>query len=118
MGKLVTKGLHWYCTTNDILDPNQNGFRPNRSTVDNVLELQQTILDRFNRHEETCCVFSDIRKASDSVQHSDIIHSSIEIGIKGHLLTFVKAFLKMHKIENHDVQFSSHLGFGLKMTIG
>lgn len=46
MEKLVANRLNWYLESNDLLNNAQTGFRKGRSTVDQIIKLQ----DRINKY--------------------------------------------------------------------
>ena len=74
----------------NILLPMQTGFRPGRSTVDQVLLNSQSITDYFRKSKPgACTVFNtaDFAKAFDSVWHSVFLFKLLSLGFP---LCFVK----------------------------
>ena len=47
--RIILSGLLFFLESNSILSPRQAGFRPGRSTLDQILYLSQTISDGFNK---------------------------------------------------------------------
>ena len=73
---LVLERLTYFLEQQDILSPVQAGFRPGRSTVDQVLLLSQSIADSFHQSkpgEHTVLATVDFTKAFDSVWHSALL---------------------------------------------
>jgi len=74
-----------------------NGFRPGRSTLDNVLTLNEIIFDfRFKKsgkNRELFICFLDIAKAFDKVDREILFDRLWKIGITGKLWRIVKNVL-------------------------
>ena len=69
---MVLGRLTYFLEQQDILSPVQAGFRPGRSTVDQVLLLSQSIADSFHQSKpgaRTVLAIVDFAKAFDSVWH-------------------------------------------------
>jgi len=64
--------------------PTQAGFRPGRSTIDQVLLLSQSIWDDFQKKRppnRTVLATIDFFKAFDSVWHSALFHNLLTLGL-------------------------------------
>ena len=58
----------------DMLNENQYGFRPKRSTTDAILDLTQMIIENaFNRNQNSLCLFFDLSKAFDTIKHNILL---------------------------------------------
>ena len=55
-----------------ILRPNQNGFRPLRSTSSQILALRRIIEELRNHQKEAAIIFIDFKKAFDSVDRNTL----------------------------------------------
>ena len=67
---IILSRLLFFLESNSILSPRQAGFRPGRSTLDQILYLSQSISDGFNKPRLGCrTIFAtiDFSKAVDSV---------------------------------------------------
>ena len=76
--------LLFFLESNSILSPRQAGFRPGRSTLDQILHLSQSISDGFNKPKpgsRTILSTIDFSKAFDSVWHPDLFHKLISAGL-------------------------------------
>ena len=77
---IILSLLLFFLESNSMLSPRQVGFRPGRSTLDQVLYLSQSISDRFNKPRpgsRTILSTIDFSKAFDSVWHSALFHKLI-----------------------------------------
>ena len=74
----------FFLESNSILSPRQAGFRPERSTLDQILYFSQSISDGFNKpNPGSRTIFStiDFLKAFDSVWHPAHFHKLISAGL-------------------------------------
>ena len=67
----------------DILDPEQFGFRKNRSTIDAITYLIESVIDSLDRREHVLSIFLDLSKAFDCVHHETLLHQLESHGIRG-----------------------------------
>ena len=67
--KLIFDSLYSHLVSNDLLNPNQSGFRPGDSTVNQLLSITHTIFKAFdcNPPLDVRSVYLDISKALDSI---------------------------------------------------
>ena len=73
-----------FLESNSILYPRQAGFRPGRSTLDQIFYLSQSISDGFNKPRpcsRTILSTIDFSKAFDSVWHPALYHKLISAGL-------------------------------------
>ena len=82
--KMVLGRLIYFLEQQDILSPVQAGFRPGRSTVDQVLLLSQSIADSFHQSKpgaRTVLATVDLAKAFDSVWHSSLLSKLLSLDL-------------------------------------
>ena len=82
--RIILSRLLFFLESNSILSPRQAGFRPGRSTLDQILYLSQSISDRFNKPRpgsRTILFTIDFSKAFDSVWHPTLFHKLISAGL-------------------------------------
>ena len=82
--RIILSRLLFFLESNSIFSPRQAGFRPGRSTLDQILCLSQSISDRFNKPiPGSRTIFSTINfsKAFDSVWHPALFHKLISAGL-------------------------------------
>ena len=78
--RIILSRLLFFLESNSILSPRQAGFRPGRSTLDQILYLSPSISDGFNKPRpgsRTILSTIDFSKAFDSVWHPALFHKLI-----------------------------------------
>ena len=93
--KIIFNKLYKHLTDNNLITPNQSGFRPGDSTVNQLLYLVSEIYESFECPDnlEVRAVFLDISKAFDKVWHPGLIFKLKQNGIRGDLLNFFISYL-------------------------
>ena len=82
--RIILSRLLFFLESNSILSPRQAGFRPGRSTLDQILYLSQSISDGFNKPRpgsRTILSTIDFSKAFDSVWHPACFNKLISAGL-------------------------------------
>ena len=90
---LVYKRLTWHIEKENLLPDHLMGFRPERSTTEAMLILEDRINQALNNKKYLIATFVDIAGAFDAVDHSILIRKCMEIGLKGKILKFIKNYL-------------------------
>ena len=80
--KMVTITLMWYLDKNNCLSMYQSGFRKNRSTIDQLVQLENAIQNSFAAHKHLIAVFFDVEKAFDTTWRHGIIKTLHEWGMR------------------------------------
>jgi hypothetical protein len=91
--RLVNSRLSWHLETKNLLLNFQSGFRKGRSTVDNLVDLEQRIKMNMNNKMRTYAVFLDMSRAFDKVWIPGLLRKIAKLGIDGKLLGWLKQFL-------------------------
>ena len=80
---------------NNLLTPNQSGFRPNDSCVNKLLSIVHRIYSDFDKNPylEVRSNFLDISKALGKKWHEGLLFKLGTIGISGDLLKLFQSFL-------------------------
>nr|CAH7755095.1 unnamed protein product [Callosobruchus chinensis] len=65
--KIINQPLLWSLETKNLLVMEQEGFRPQRSTADNILELESQINEAFSNRSHCMVIYFDISNAFDIV---------------------------------------------------
>ena len=97
--KLIFDSMYEHFCNHGLITPNQSGFRPNDSAINQLLSITHQIYCAFeaNPSKETRAVFLDLSKAFDRVWHEGLIYKLECKGISGNLLNLVKNYLKDRK---------------------
>ena len=93
--RIIYNPVFSYLENNDLLTPNQSGFRPNDICVNQLLSIVHKIYSDFDEYPslEARSNLLDISKAFDKVWHEGLIFKLEIIGISGNLLKFFESFL-------------------------
>ena len=92
--RMVNSRIRVYLESNQKLTLYQNGFRPGRSTADNLIHIIDSAQRGFQQKQVTVALFLDLKAAFDKVHHSSLLIKLHEIGVRGRLAaTFIKNFL-------------------------
>ena len=93
--KLLFDTIYKHQFEHNLITPNQFGFRPDDSTIYQLLSITHTIYTAFEDvpSRETRAVFLDLSKASDRVWHEGLLYN-LECNDKGgYLLGIIKDFV-------------------------
>ena len=94
--RIILSRLLFFLEYNSILSPRQAGFRPGRSTLDQILYLSQSISDGLNKPRpgsRTILSTIDFSKAFDSVWHPAFFHKLISAGLPPCFARWTQSFL-------------------------
>ncbi|MEW8548508.1 MAG: reverse transcriptase domain-containing protein, partial [Candidatus Thiodiazotropha sp.] len=93
MERIVMKRLESHVEGNQLLDPQQEGFRKYHSTTYAVTRLVQSVVNGFNDNKYSLACFVDLAKAFDSVWREGLMFKLSNIGVCGRLWMWLKSFL-------------------------
>lgn len=85
---LILKRIETYTTGR--IGEYQAGFRPNRSTVDQIFTLSQILEKRIERNIPTHILFIDFKKSYDCLSRNSIWNAMQEIGVPKKLIRMTK----------------------------
>ena len=95
--RLIYNSLFEYFIENDLISPNQSGFKPGDSCTNQLISITHEIYQSFDDGFEVRGVFLDISKAFDKVWHDGLIYKLKQNGVAGDLLDTLTNFLKERK---------------------
>ena len=72
--KIIFDEVYSFLNSNNLISKRQSGFRPNDSTIYQLITITSSIYKSFENYDETRAVFLDISKAFDKVWHEEVIH--------------------------------------------
>ena len=84
----VKERLEWFIEKNEILSSIQHGFRKKRSSVDNLVHLENESQKYLFVGMKTIVVFIDLAKAYATFWTKGLIVKLRRIGLQGNILTF------------------------------
>ena len=77
---------------NKLIYEYQSGFLPKYSTIHQLLEMYNCILNSLEKKEISCFVFCDFSKAFDKVWHKGLLHKSYDVD--SNLLSWFSSYLQ------------------------
>ena len=84
--KLLHDRMFEFFTENNLISKIRSGFRPNHSSINQLLSITQEIYQSFDDSLDVRAVFLDTSKAFDKVWHKCLIFKSKENGISDSFL--------------------------------
>ena len=96
--KVVHKHLFNYIRDHKILSDLQSGFIPGDSTVNQLVDINNTFCKSLDEGKEVRAVFCDISKAFDRVWHRGLLFKLESVGVSDYLLLWFKSYLADRKL--------------------
>ena len=89
---ILNNRLYKWAEENSKLDEAQAGFRSGYSVVDNIFSLSACVQKYLSRRGgRFYCLYVDLQKAFDNIQHQKLFISLLQKGIHGKFLNILKA---------------------------
>ena len=95
--RLMFNKLFNFLLENNLISPNQSGFKPGDSCINQLLSITHEIYNSFDEGLEVRSVFLDISKAFDKVWHKGLLFKLSQNGISSNLLDLLSSFLSARK---------------------
>ncbi|XP_072403074.1 uncharacterized protein [Diabrotica undecimpunctata] len=93
--KIMKKRLIWFLKQNNLIDAAQWGFRPNQSTMDNLVPLQTEIIQAVsNKTTDVIIVALDLESAFDTINRAAVIRKLEQLNLTGNILIFKNNYLQ------------------------
>ena len=93
MEHIVCSQIGRHLDHNNILHPNQHGFRKGLSCETQLVDTIHELAYSINQKTQTDVIFLDFSKAFDKVSHDTLLHKIRYYGIGGKTNTWISAFL-------------------------
>ena len=91
--RFISRELHKFLSENFILTEEQFGFRPGRSTDDQLLLTYNFISLHWDSGHIVDLILFDFSKAFDTVSHTVLLQKLQHIGLRGQILAWLQEFL-------------------------
>ena len=91
--KVIYKRLIDFVLSNSLLSEYQFGFRKNSNTSLPIFYLLSNIVEAIKNKKYAVCIFLDIKKAFDSVNHQILLRKLSIMGFRGNVLSLIKDYL-------------------------
>ena len=95
--RLIFNEMFNFFLANNLLAPNQSGFKPGDSCINQLLSITHEIYSSFDDGFEGRTIFLDISKDFDKVRHEGIIFKLKQNSISDDLLNILSDFLRNRK---------------------
>lgn len=90
---ILHKRIYTYLESNQLLCPEQCGFRRNFGTHDPIIDLFNFVNRQFNDRNFVICVFVDLAKAFNSLDCSILVKKLSGLGFGGSMLNLLTDYL-------------------------
>ena len=91
--KIIYTRIYNFALSQNIIDPNQFGFRKSHSTSHAVNHSVKIIEDNLMKHKHVLGIFIDLSKAFDTIDHNTLITKLNSYGIRGNALKLIRSYL-------------------------
>ena len=91
--RVVRRQMADFVESNNLLSPDQHGFRSKRSCLSHLLHHIEDVLKDLETGANADVLYLDYSKAFDKVCHHTLLRKLSEYGIRGNLLRWIKCFL-------------------------
>lgn len=88
---VLNERLTKWAEANHVVLDNQNGFRSQRSTIDQIMSLVNIIDTRKKNRLPTFCAFIDFKKAYDYINRSILWERLRMVGVGGRMLSAIQS---------------------------
>lgn len=110
--RIINERLNWRAEHNGIYDRFQNGFRRNKSCLENIARLSSNVRMAIYKNQGTLAGFLDIPAAYDSVLYGILINKLIDLKCPAGLVNAVSSWLHFR-----EVKFVVEEDFSIKRTV-
>ena len=97
MERVIYKHVYNYLHQNKLIYEYKSGFLTKHSTVHQLLEIYNSILNSLEKKKANCFVFCDFSKALDQVWHRGLLHKIKAYGITGNLINWFNSYIKARR---------------------
>lgn len=91
--KIIKTRIVNYLKKYNLLSKNQYGFTEGKSTEDAICALTSHIYKALDESKPSICIFLDLAKAFDTVNHRQLLDSLQELGFRGQTLNLFRSYL-------------------------
>ena len=95
--KCIHTRLYSYLIDHQLITNSQYGFRTGLSTSHAISDLHNEILSGLDEKLNVCCIFLDLAKAFDTVDHKILLQKLNCYGIRGVSFQLIQSFLTNRK---------------------
>ena len=100
--KIIYKRIFSFARSQNLINPNQFGFRKSHSTSHAVNYSEKIIEEALNRNKHVLGIFIDLSKAFDTIDHGKLLTKLDRYGIRSNAHNLIKSYLS-RRIQYTDV---------------
>ena len=106
--RVIRDKLYNYFESNLLINPNQHGFRQQRSCATQLLSHTSFIFSNLVEGNDVDCIYIDYAKAFDKVDHSILLNKLKSYGVTKKYLKWIECFLTNRFQTVHNNGFCSY----------
>lgn len=91
---LVSKLMNYHLLVQNIIIPEQYGFRRHHSTNHQLFRLTHSVRHHHNINKHTGLVCLDLKQSFDKVWHRGLVYKLHQIGLPTNIVKFITIYLK------------------------
>ena len=91
--RLLYEKMMNYIRKYNLINAKQFGFRQKHKTVDAIASVIEEIRSCLDGKTPSCCVFFDLKKAFDTINHSILLNKLDNYGFRGPFKNLLKSYL-------------------------
>ena len=95
--RTIFNRMYDFLDKKSLLYRNQFGFRSKRSTTHALVEIVERIRNGQDANETACCIFLDLSKAFDTLNHQILLDKLERHGIRGQVYQLLENYLQNRK---------------------
>ena len=101
--RIIASTLSTFLEKANYFNENQAGFRKNRSTLDQLFKLSQSVSTALKKHKKAVGVFLDVEKAFDEVWLEGLKYKlgTAEVGLPTKMIRLLSSFLTNGHLRVH-----------------
>lgn len=99
ISKIFERAIHNHISiiTKDLISIKQHGFRTGKSTLSNLLEYDDYLVNNMVKGSQVDTIFTDMSKAFDKVSHNILLKKLATFRLNKCLIKLIESFLKNRK---------------------
>ena len=97
--RLVERRLRWFLESQNLMRPELSGFRPRRSTLDCLAQMEHEVRETQKNKQVMLCLVIDLKSAFDTIPHQAVLNQLAASGIQGSPLKWFQSFLTDRKFK-------------------